>query len=1017
KGSAGKLLYVDNIYAYQGRGEAVVSSVNISGATWIQHNPAVPSQTSPYSATVSGSSGPPQAVTWTLGGDSSPATAISDAGLLTIATDELSTKLRVTATSVYDPTKSASLTVTLINPPVRSVDTSVNLTSTLPHCPAPAPRHDPDDVMAIFSDAYPYDPSKFSLTYDDWLAAGKKACTEVIISPFDDSTETLLMLDTLYNDNQSQISLGTFNLSKMDSIHIDIYSPGDNQGIGEFDFGLIFNWSGGNHVAANIWLNITNADLHGRWISFDLPLSRFAAFNPNITFNNINILRLRRGGGGSKGIKLYVDNIYAYGTGNGQGSGPIINPPDENHDTVTPTAVPPAFTLAPENVKSIFCEQYEAADYQENLGIWDVSGSYTLEDDYVTAKMNYGQHANQDREFVEIVPGNRQIHLSNWNDYPFKVHRNSTTMDLSDMDYLHFSVFQSGELDYTNKAVSVTAWMHDNSGGNAITEVAFVTVNHGEWTSVSIPLCYYRDRLKLDSVYVLRLRLGGYNSQAVYVDNIFAYRGEPFTGTQVAADCLSTIPGEKIEDKTDGILPPVDRAYLGVNLASASGGTNPGRYGYEYKMPSFEDLYYFKKKGVRLIRLPFRWQRVQSELGGELTVNDMTEMKKVVKEAERLGIWVLLDMHDYCERSIEGKLYEIGVAGHREWTGSAWGAWREDAEVVVTAQHYADAWKRIALYFADCRNIWGYDLMNEPKGLDISILKSNYQTVIDTLRKYDTKTAIVVEGKDYADAPGWEGKSGILKDLTDPIGNNIIYECHTYFDKDNSGTYRFTYEQEVGQNFNIYKSRLAPFIKWCKDNGKKGMLGEFGVPYNGASNSDARYMMLIDSVFSYLKQNQLTATYWCGGAMYDSYQLTVQPEKDYATEKSTMLIMQKYITGFANGSANPGEGSGSNNGSGDNNGEGEGNNNGSSDNSTAVTLVSSATPMSVYPNPVLSDLRIEAKRAIRQVRVLNLAGQTVKIVEPRGLQCSVDFSPLAKGAYIVTVTLDDNTSFAQKVIK
>ena len=44
----------------------------------------------------------------------------------------------------------------------------------------------------------------------------------------------------------------------------------------------------------------------------------------------------------------------------------------------------------------------------------------------------------------------------------------------------------------------------------------------------------------------------------------------------------------------------------------------------------------------------------------------------------------------------------------------------------------------------------------------------------------------MVEGKNYAGAAGWEGSSDKLKDLVDPC-NKLVYQAHTYFDKDNSG--------------------------------------------------------------------------------------------------------------------------------------------------------------------------------------------------------------------------------------
>ncbi|MDR0694301.1 MAG: hypothetical protein LBF81_03260, partial [Prevotellaceae bacterium] len=234
QGSPGQKLYVDNIYAYTSQyvdHTPVVNSVTVSGSTAVQRNTAAQ-----YKATVSGANNPSSAVTWTLNGASSTATTLSTAGLLTVAADEMAATLSIIATSDYDPAKSGSLTVTLIDPPVMTVDAVVDLTAALPPVPAPAPRHDPDSVVCLFSDVYTYNPDKFVLSYSDWLAEGKTACTKEIVYPFENSpAESLLKLDLLYNDNQAQISLGTCNLAGMDSIHIDIYSPGDDQGIGEFD--------------------------------------------------------------------------------------------------------------------------------------------------------------------------------------------------------------------------------------------------------------------------------------------------------------------------------------------------------------------------------------------------------------------------------------------------------------------------------------------------------------------------------------------------------------------------------------------------------------------------------------------------------------------------------------------------------------------------------------------------------------------------------------------------------------
>lgn len=65
-----------------------------------------------FSAEVTGTNNPSQAVTWTVGGNASPGTIISTDGILSIASDETSGQLRVTAASVADPAKTG---VVLVN--------------------------------------------------------------------------------------------------------------------------------------------------------------------------------------------------------------------------------------------------------------------------------------------------------------------------------------------------------------------------------------------------------------------------------------------------------------------------------------------------------------------------------------------------------------------------------------------------------------------------------------------------------------------------------------------------------------------------------------------------------------------------------------------------------------------------------------------------------------------------------------------------------------------------------------
>jgi len=73
-----------------------------------------------FTATVIGTNLPPQTVNWTVTGGS-PATTISQEGLLTVASDETNTTLTVRATSTYDNSKSESAIVTVLIPTVTLV--------------------------------------------------------------------------------------------------------------------------------------------------------------------------------------------------------------------------------------------------------------------------------------------------------------------------------------------------------------------------------------------------------------------------------------------------------------------------------------------------------------------------------------------------------------------------------------------------------------------------------------------------------------------------------------------------------------------------------------------------------------------------------------------------------------------------------------------------------------------------------------------------------------------------------
>lgn len=302
----------------------------------------------------------------------------------------------------------------------------------------------------------------------------------------------------------------------------------------------------------------------------------------------------------------------------------------------------------------------------------------------------------------------------------------------------------------------------------------------------------------------------------------------------------------------------VDCEYMvGINLAGAEFAprTLPGVEGRNYGWPTANRLDYWKSRGVRLIRLPFSWERLQPELMKDFDPKYLEGLTRSVKLMQERDMLVILDLHNYAR--FRGK-----PLGSTE----------------VPLEAFGDVWGRLAERFKGNPAVYGYGLMNEPGKCDWA---KAAQTAIDSIRKVDKTTRIYV-ANDY---PGWAAshakgdlvtwaesqlRIGDPKMLKDP-SNLLRWELHMYMDHDASGTYRKTYAAEVARKDgpgtrvgpNLGVQRVKPFVKWLKKHNEKGLIGEYSVPAN--PDKDERWMVCLDNAVAYFEKNCLSSTYWAGG--------------------------------------------------------------------------------------------------------------------------------------------------------
>jgi len=315
----------------------------------------------------------------------------------------------------------------------------------------------------------------------------------------------------------------------------------------------------------------------------------------------------------------------------------------------------------------------------------------------------------------------------------------------------------------------------------------------------------------------------------------------------------------------------------GVNLAggeSNSTGVMPGTHGSHYLYPNDAQLAYYQSKGLTLIRLPIKWRRIQENLGDPLKEEWMQQIDTVLTLARNRNMKVILDLHDYNE-------YWIGAVRHV--VGSA----------TVPKSYLVDLWGKIADRYKNETAIYGYDLMNEPKGNPVDWADTAQQLIYAIRNVGDTRHWILVEGIHSSRAAGWtkDGNAAALLNTIDPA-DKLIFSAHSYWDANGTGHYVNTYAtdnltDQSGVN------HVKPFVKWCNDNGFNGLIGEYGIPSNGGYI--AEWHAVLRNFMDYLKANNISGTYWCGGTWSANNSLTCEPTNGFSTDRPVMSVLQDFV--------------------------------------------------------------------------------------------------------------------------
>jgi endoglucanase len=310
-----------------------------------------------------------------------------------------------------------------------------------------------------------------------------------------------------------------------------------------------------------------------------------------------------------------------------------------------------------------------------------------------------------------------------------------------------------------------------------------------------------------------------------------------------------------------------DRLWLtGINFAGAEFNSKrlPGKINKDYQYPKKRDINYFLDRGFTAFRLPFRWERLQLNLGWEFEAKELARLDNTVAYMTGNGAQVILDPHNYAH-----------------YFGNKIGS----EQVPVSA--FASFWSRLADHYkTNPRVIFG--LMNEPHRIRADDWRKAVEAAIGAIRVTGARNLILVPGTSWSGAHSWgktrDGVSNasVFRTLSDPA-DNMAFEVHQYFDSNYSGTSSECQSETIGVQ------TLKDFTHWLRENRHRGLLGEFGAADNAVC------LEALDRILRYIADNSdvwIGWTYWAAGAWWGDYKFSVHPSPD--GDKPQMKILTKH---------------------------------------------------------------------------------------------------------------------------
>jgi endoglucanase len=305
----------------------------------------------------------------------------------------------------------------------------------------------------------------------------------------------------------------------------------------------------------------------------------------------------------------------------------------------------------------------------------------------------------------------------------------------------------------------------------------------------------------------------------------------------------------------------------GVSLAGAEfGQLVPGQHGRDYIYPDLIDYKFCAAQGFNAVRLPFKWDRLQPDLGKPFDAEEWAHIAAAIAIAGKLGLSLILDPHNYARRRIRDNDY---TKDHM--IGS-------DA---VPVSAFTDFWKDLAHRTKHQSHVI-FGMMNEPADIDAKDWLPIANATLAAIRETGATNLVLVPGVAYTGAHSWyKAGNTALDGIRDPA-NTLAIEVHQYLDGNSSGTTGHAVSETIGAE------RLQAFQNWAREKKFKAFLGEFG------SGPEPTNLKALENIVREVESNRdvwIGWTAWAAGPWWpDNEPMRLSPGKDGKIPPQTKLL-------------------------------------------------------------------------------------------------------------------------------